>query len=198
MRPISILLGLLLSAFVALSLPALSQGREEAPPERAWAVGIHANFPFLGISFRYRLSETMGIEINLAPIPTCEYEPVRLPKPEPDGDSEPPPPEVFEPERPECPNALELYLSARGLLKVSDNLRADFYVTAGPSLMLQFTRDKPMALERSMVAVLGEIEISNWPIERVYPVIDYGFAVNLQNLYDFRWIAGGIGFHFYF
>ncbi len=49
-----------------------------------------------------------------------------------------------------------------------------------------------------MLAVLGEIEISDWPIERVYPVIDYGFALNLQNLYDFRWVAGGIGFHFYF
>ncbi len=138
----------------------------------------------------------MGIEINLAPIPRCEYEPV--PPPRPESGEEPPPPEKLQPREPECPNSLELHLSTRGLMKVSDNPRADFYVTAGPSFTLRFTQGKPMETESSMLAVLGEIEISDWPIERVYPVIDYGFAVNLQNLYDFRWIAGGIGFHFYF
>lgn len=175
-------------ALLILTVPVLPQEEESSANEelslRTWAVGIHANFPFLGISFRYWLNDTMGIELNLAPIPNCEY-------PEPPEEFEPPP-------QPECPNSLELHLSSRWLLKVSDNPRADFYLTGGPSLTLKFTRKRPVEVEASMLALLGEIEITNWPIERLNPVIDYGFALNLQNLYDFRWIAGGVGFHFYF
>lgn len=183
-------------------VPAGAQEEGEgSPPEETWAVGIHANFPFLGISFRYWLNENTGLEVNLAPIPTCEFDyGEERPPPEPvPGEEPPPPPPPLSPgEEPSCPNALKLHLSARGLFKGSDNPRADFYVTAGPSFTLKFVRDKPIRVERSMLAVLGEIEISDWPIEQVFPVIDYGFALNLQNLYDFRWIAGGVGFHFYF
>ncbi|GEM_PF-2988496 len=196
-RSIGLIALALLLLVAATGVPARAQEPEGGAPGGKWAVGIHANFPFLGISFRYWLNEGTGIEFNLAPIPDCEfdYEPRIPPEPEP-GEEPPPPPPVVEP--PRCPNALELHLSARGLFKVSDNPRADFYVTGGPSVTLKFAQDKPLRVERSMLAVLGEIEISDWPIERVYPVIDYGFALNLQNLYDFRWIAGGIGFHFYF
>ena len=177
-------------------VPARAQQPEEGAQRGSWAVGIHANFPFLGISFRYWINESTGIELNLAPIPTCEFDyGEKMPPPEQEPGEEPPPPPR---EEPSCPNALDLHLSARGLFKVSDNPRADFYVTAGPSFTLKFVQGEPMRVERSMLAVLGEIEISDWPIERVYPVIDYGFAINLQNLYDFRWIAGGVGFHFYF
>jgi len=181
-------------ALLTLAVPVFSQEEEgstdEEIPLRIWAVGIHANLPFLGISFRHWLSDTMGLELNLAPIPGCEYpEPVRPPGP----------PEEFEPPpHPECPNSLELHLSGRWLLKVSDNPREDFYLTGGPALTLKFTQGRAVEVEASMFALLGEIEIANWPIERLNPVIDYGFALNLQNLYDFRWIAGGVGFHFYF
>jgi len=193
-------IGILLAALGvgAAGVPAWSQEPEGDPAGGTWAVGIQANFPFLGISFRYWLSETVGVEVNLAPLPDCEfdYDPWR-PPPEPEPGEEPPlpPPPV---EEPTCPNALNLHFSARGLFKVSDNPRADFYVTAGPSFTLKFVQDKPMRAERAMLAVLGEIEISDWPIERVFPVIDYGFSINLLNLYDFRWISGGVGFHFYF
>lgn len=192
------------TAFLAVALLVGTMGVSARPQEEEvsqgepWAVGIHANFPFLGISFRYWVNETTGVELNLAPIPTCEFEPVRLPPTEPGERREEPPPPPPEREHPPCPNALNLHLSARGLFKVSDNPRADFYVTAGPSITLKFVQEEPMKVERSMLAILGEIEISDWPIERVFPVVDYGFALNLQNLYDFRWIAGGIGFHFYF
>ena len=195
-----------IAVFLALTLsaagPAFAQDDTSLPETEGgvWALGINANFPFLGISFRYWLNESTGIEINLAPIPTCDYpDRTRVPKPEPDGDGEPPPPEDFEPpEMPKCPNSLQLHLSGRGLFKVSDNPRADFFIAAGPALTLKFTQEQPMIVERFMLSVLGEIEISDWPIERVNPVIDYGFALNLKNLYDFRWIAGGVGFHFYF
>jgi hypothetical protein len=199
---IGVYLAVLLAPALALSAAGPAFAQDDASPQEieggVWALGIHANFPFLGISFRYWLNESTGIEINLAPIPTCDYpEPDRVPPPEPG--EEPPPPEKIEPmERMECPNALDLHISGRGLFKVSDNPRADFFLTAGPAFTLKFTQDQPMVIERSMLAVLGEIEISDWPIERVNPVIDYGFAINLQNLYDFRWIAGGVGFHFYF
>lgn len=206
-RRITITGGIPLAVFLALALALSAAGpafaQDDAGPQGieggSWALGINANFPFLGISFRYWLNESTGIEINLAPIPTCEFDYERGPKPEPGGDGEPPPPEDFQPpERPKCPNSLQLHISGRGLFKVSDNPRADFFLTAGPAFTLKFTQDQPMVIERSMLSVLGEIEISDWPIERVNPVIDYGFAINLQNLYDFRWIAGGVGFHFYF
>ena len=202
-----VLAGLLIALTLALALaPAQgqAQGDEGAAGAgtggesgRAWAVGLHANFPFLGISVRYWLDDSTGLELNLAPIPDCDYGRVRVEVPPPDeGGEEGPPEPVVEP--PRCPNALRLHLSVRGLKRVSDNPRADFYATGGPSVTLTFVEGEPPRLERAMLAVLGEIEISHWPIERVFPVIDYGFALNLQNLYDFRWIAGGVGFHFYF
>ena len=80
-------------ASLSLSPPAFSQGQEEGPAGRTWAVGLHANFPFLGISFRYWLNDTVGVEINLAPIPRCEYAPAPPSGPEP-GEEPPPPDEL--------------------------------------------------------------------------------------------------------
>jgi len=177
------------SSIPALGASAQGQQHDEDGNEggRAWAVGLHANFPFLGISVRYWLDDSTGLELNLAPIPDCDYGRVRVEMPPPEGKGPPEP--VVEP--PRCPNALRLHLSVRGLKRVSDNPRADFYATGGPSVTLTFVEGEPPRLERAMLAVLGEIEIRHWPIERVFPVVDYGFALNLQNLYDFRWIAQG-------
>jgi len=158
---------------------------------KVWGMGINANFPFLGVSLRYWLSNTVGLELNLAPIPATDYPDM----PPPSSDHQQLPPQRKEPAG---PNRLDLHLSGRMLLKISDNPRANFYLTGGPALTLQLSQSQGPQLTRPFVALLGEIEISDWPIERVMPVIDYGFALNLQNFYDFRWIAGGIGFHFYF
>jgi hypothetical protein len=184
--------------FIAISAcPALIVFGEEASPADAkasitWSIGLNANFPFLGVSIRYWLDETWGLEFNLAPIPGYDYPPYVPPEP---GKPE-------EPARPQQeltgPNKLDLHVSGRFLFKVSDNPRADFYFTIGPSAILQFSQLSGFSLREPFIGILGEIEISNWPIDRINPVVDYGFALNVQNLYDFRWIAGGVGFHFYF
>ncbi len=175
----------------ATAQPADAQ-RASSEPE--WALGIHANFPFLGISLRHWPNDRLGYELNLAPIPRCD-------PPDPVEPPEPGPPDEPRPiERPdyECPNRLELLTSARGLWRISDNPRADFYITAGPSATLRFGDENSPTLEEPFFATLAEIKIADWPIERVHPVVDYGFALNLSNVFDFRWIAGGVGFHYAF
>lgn len=169
--------------------PQLPDSQTQA--DKLWGMGINANFPFLGVSLRYWFSNRLGLELNLAPIPVTDYPSM----PPPGSNQKQLPPQR---EAPSGPNRLDLHLSARLLLKVSDNPRANFYLTGGPALTLQLSQTQGLQLTRPFIALLGEIEISDWPIERVMPVIDYGFALNLQNFYDFRWIAGGIGFHFYF
>ena len=162
--------------------------------ELEWGLGIHANFPFLGISLRHWPNDRLGYELNLAPIPRCD-------PPAPMEPTEPRPPDEPRPmPRPEyeCPNRLELLVSARGLWQISDNPRADFYITAGPSATIRFGEAASPVLREPFFAVLAEIKVSDWPIERVHPVVDYGFALNLSNVFDFRWIAGGVGFHYAF
>ncbi len=166
---------------------------ESAQAQITWSIGLNANFPFLGVSLRYWLDATRGFEINLAPIPGYDYPPY-IP-PDPERPEKPESPVYYEPTG---PNKLEVHFSSRILYKVSDNDRADFLLTIGPSAVFQVSELSGFTLQDPFIGILGEIEISNWPIERVHPSVDYGFALNLKNLYDFRWIAGGIGFHFYF
>lgn len=164
---------------------------ETEPADARWALGIHANFPFLGISIRNGSDARFGYELNVAPIPQCE-------PPDPENPSEPPDEGPIEGREFECPNRLDLLVSTRGLWRVSDNARADFYLSGGPSATIRFGGAASPALREPFFATLAEIRIANWPIPRVYPVIDYGFALNLTNVFDFRWIAGGIGFHYVF
>lgn len=172
--------------------------QEDSPSaEITWAVGLNANFPFLGVSARFWLNELTGFELNLAPIPGYDYKPYPEPR-DPENPEENVPLRPIEFEEPTGPNRLDVHISARVLRKVSDNERADFLLTIGPSVILGFSQENGFSVEDPFIALLGEIEISDWPIARINPVIDYGFALNLRNLFDFRWIAGGIGFHFYF
>lgn len=190
----------LMSTALLIASNSSAFAQDEGPSaEITWAVGLNANFPFLGVSTRFWLDEMTGFEINLAPLPQYDYRPIEPPPRDPDGGNgdEDVPRDVYIDE-PTGPNRLDVHLSGRYLRKVSDNNRADFLLSIGPAVTLSFSQINGFSIEEPFLALLGEIEISNWPIERINPVIDYGFALNLRNLYDFRWIAGGIGFHFYF
>lgn len=195
----TLLLGTLFLALVgggALTAVAQPADVQTGSAEPAWALGIHANFPFLGISLRHGPSgqDRVGYELNLAPIPRCDPpEPIEPPEPQPPDEPRPI-------ERPDykCPNRLDLLVSGRGLWQISDNPRADFYITGGPSATIRLGDERSPTLKDPFFAVLAEIKIADWPIERVHPVVDYGFALNVSNVFDFRWIAGGVGFHYAF
>lgn len=131
------------------------------------SLGVNFNFPFLGVSVRYWNSDLVGVEFNLAPIPAYEKS-----------------------------ASLTIKTSSRILYRLTDYNAANFYINGGPAFTFVLEPGKTPILEKSFLAVLGEIQLNDWPVEHLVPVIDYGYTINLESYYDFRWLSGGVGFHY--
>lgn len=163
----------LLVVILVLTPPGRATRAAEDSTAPVVGLGVNFNFPFLGVSVRYWVSKTLGLELNLAPIPQQEK-----------TDQE------------ESNNYLEIKASTRALYRLTNYGTANFYVSGGPALTLKLEPGESPTFQEKYIAILGEIELSDWPVSHLAPVLDYGYTVNLNNLYDLRWLSGGVGFHY--